>query len=314
MSGLLALLDDVAAIAKMAAASVDDIAAATVKAGSKAAGIVIDDAAVTPKYVTDLAPARELPVIGRIAVGSLRNKLLILLPGVLALSVFAPWLITPILMLGGAYLCFEAAEKIIHALFPHPPAAVAADMGVGDAAHLEEARVKGAIKTDFILSAEIMVLSLSTIDAPSLWQRGLILAVVGTVITIAVYGVVALLVKIDDVGLHLAKGRSRALAALGRGLVRMMPGVFKTLTVVGTAAMAWVGGNIVVHGLADLGVGGPYAAIHHAAEAVAHMVPSMGGLAAWATTAAIDGVLGLLLGALVVGAVVLVRPKGHKAH
>src|SRR5690606_27287147 len=204
MSGLLALLDDVAAIAKVAAASVDDVAGMAAKAGSKAAGVVIDDAAVTPKYVHGFEARRELPIIWKITKGSLFNKLVILLPAALLLNAFAPWLVTPLLMIGGAYLCFEGAEKVFHKLFPHADAEVEADLDVRDPAHLEEERVRGAIKTDFILSAEIMTIALAAIPGGSWWMEALTLAVVGVGITVAVYGAVALIVKMDDIGLYTA--------------------------------------------------------------------------------------------------------------
>lgn len=300
MSGLLALLDDVAAIAKLAAASVDDIAASTVKAGSKAAGIIIDDAAVTPKYVTGLSPAREIPIIRKIGIGSLRNKLLILLPAVLILQAIAPWIITPILMLGGLYLCFEGAEKIIHWLRPHDRGPIAEEMSPKDPAHLEEERVRGAVKTDFILSAEIMVLSLSVIEADGWVLRAITLAIVGIIITVAVYGTVALLVKADDLGLRLAAGGNAVLRSFGRGLVSAMPTVFTVLTVVGTAAMLWVGGNLITHGLEVLGYPAIYYEIHHLAEIISGAVPNgLSGFAGWFVTAALDGVLGLILGSVV---------------
>jgi uncharacterized protein len=297
MSGLLALLDDVAAIAKVAASSVDDIAAAAAKAGGQTAGVLIDDAAVTPTYVTGLAPSRELPMIWRITKGSLKNKLLFLLPVALLLSNFAPWAITPLLMFGGAYLCFEGAEKILHALFPHASPEVEADMSPRDPAHLEKARVAGAIKTDFILSAEIMTISLSVIDAPNIYMETATLAVVAIGITIAVYGVVALIVKMDDVGLHMAaKGHLGATRALGRGLVRFMPHLLAGLSFIGTGAMLWVGGNIITHGLEVLGWPWIYDQIHHLAEAAAHAVTSAQGLVQWAVTAGLDGVIGLGIG------------------
>ncbi|WP_136645461.1 DUF808 domain-containing protein [Tabrizicola sp. YIM 78059] len=298
MSGLLALLDDVAAIAKVAAASVDDIAGAAAKAGAKAAGVVIDDAAVTPKYVHGFSADRELPIIWRIALGSLRNKLLILLPGLLALDAFLPQAIIPLLMLGGAYLCFEGAEKLVHALAPHADEAVEADFDTKDPVHLEEEKVAGAIKTDFILSAEIMTIALAAIEAPNLWLQAATLAVVGTLITVAVYGAVALIVKMDDVGLHLAAtGRTGAGRALGRGLVLGMPKLMALLSAVGTAAMLWVGGNIVIHGLEVTHFWPwPYQTIHHIAEVAAHAVPAAPGVVGWLTTAALDGVFGLVLG------------------
>jgi predicted DNA repair protein MutK len=298
MSGLLALLDDVAAIAKVAAASVDDIAAAAAKAGAKAAGVVIDDAAVTPKYVHGFEADRELPIIKRIAIGSVRNKLVILLPALLALDHFLPQAITPLLMLGGAYLCFEGAEKVVHALAPHADHAVEQDFDTKDPAHLEEEKVAGAIKTDFILSAEIMTIALATIESPSFWLQAVTLAVVGIFITIAVYGAVALIVKMDDVGLHVAAtGRTSGGRALGRGLVLAMPKLMAFLSTVGTAAMLWVGGNIVIHGLEVTHLWAwPYQTIHHLAEAAAHAVPAAQGFVTWVVTAALDGVFGLILG------------------
>jgi len=302
MSGLLALLDDVAAIAKVAAASVDDIAAAAAKAGAKAAGVVIDDAAVTPKYVHGFEADRELPIIRRIAIGSMRNKLVILLPALLALDHFLPQAITPLLMLGGAYLCFEGAEKVVHAFAPHADHEVQKDFDTKDPAHLEEEKVAGAIKTDFILSAEIMTIALATIESPSFWLQAVTLAVVGIFITIAVYGAVALIVKMDDVGLHMAAtGRSGGGRALGRGLVLAMPKLMALLSTVGTAAMLWVGGNIVIHGLEVTHLWAwPYETIHHAAEVVAQAVPVAQGFVTWAVTAALDGVFGLILGILLI--------------
>ena len=302
MSGLLALLDDVAAIAKVAASSLDDIAAAASKAGIKAAGVVIDDAAVTPKYVHGFSADRELPIIWRIAKGSLRNKLVVLMPALLLLDHFLPQAITPLLMLGGAYLCFEGAEKLVHALAPHADEAVEADFDQKDPSHLEEEKVAGAIKTDFILSAEIMTIALATIESPSFWLQAATLAVVGTLITVAVYGAVALIVKMDDAGLHLAAtGRTSAGRALGRGLVLAMPRLMAVLSTVGTAAMLWVGGNIVIHGLEVTHLWAwPYQTIHHLAETVAGAVPVAQGFARWVTTAALDGVFGLILGVILI--------------
>ncbi|HCQ66554.1 MAG TPA: DUF808 domain-containing protein [Rhodobacteraceae bacterium] len=302
MSGLLALLDDVAGIAKVAAASVDDVAAQAAKAGAKAAGAVIDDAAVAPKYVTGFAPARELPIVGKIAWGSVRNKLLILLPLGLLLSNFAPWAITPLLMLGGSYLCFEGAEKIWHVLFPHDHVIDAAEHVEGDPTHLEEQKVAGAIKTDFILSAEIMTISLAAIPASNFWMEAAVLAVVAIGITVVVYGSVAILVKMDDLGLRMVeRGRLGLTRAVGGGLVKGMPKFMKGLTIVGTAAMLWVGGNIVVHGLNDLGWHPIYDFIHHLSEVVAHGVgAAWAGFAGWATTAALDGVFGLVWGIVLI--------------
>ena len=317
MSGLLALLDDVAAIAKLAAAQADDVAGQAAKVGAKAAGVVVDDAAVTPKYVSGLPAARELPIVWRIARASVRNKLVVLLPAALLLDAFVPWLLVPLLMLGGAYLCFEGAEKVWHLIVPHE-AHGPQEAETLDAAHLEESRVKGAIKTDFILSAEIMTISLAAIEAEGLWSRAAVLAVVAVAITAVVYGAVALLVKADDVGLRMGqRGRSAAVRRLGEGIVRSMPTVMAAISTVGTAAMLWVGGNIIVHGLHDLGWHAPYEFVHHLAQDAAATTGG-GGVVAWAVTAALDGVLGLLLGLAlipVVGALIapLLARRGAKA-
>ncbi|MAS42545.1 MAG: ABC transporter [Rhodobacteraceae bacterium] len=298
MSGLLALLDDVAAIAKLAAAQLDDIAAQSAKAGAKAAGVVIDDAAVTPKYVSGLPAARELPIVWKIARASAFNKLVILLPAALALNAFLPAALTPLLMLGGCYLCFEGAEKIHHAIFPHPPESGPQEARTLDAAHLETQRVKGAIKTDFILSAEIMTISLAAIESDHFVTEAVALAAVGLGITVLVYGAVALLVKADDFGLTLTRiGRLEATRALGRGIVKAMPTVMKVIATVGTAAMLWVGGSILTHGLHELGWHAPSEIIGHAAGAVAAGVgEGMAGAARWIVTAGLDGVLGLAAG------------------
>ncbi|WP_299409034.1 DUF808 domain-containing protein [uncultured Roseobacter sp.] len=301
MSGLLALLDDVAGIAKVAAASVDDVIGQAAKAGAKAAGAVIDDAAVTPKYVQGFSADRELPVIWRIAKGSMINKLVYLLPVGLLLSNFAPWLITPLLMIGGCYLCFEGAEKVAHAMGigghgheDHP----GAETEVKDPAHLEEQKAAGAIKTDFILSAEIMTIALAAIPPSNFWMEAATLAAVAVMITVAVYGAVALIVKADDAGLALAStGRLGVTRALGRGIVKAMPGVMWTLTVVGTAAMLWVGGSIIVHGLEVLGAPWLGHFIHDVAYAVGHALPeNLIGVGEWAVKAFMDGVFGLALG------------------
>lgn len=301
MSGLLALLDDVAAIAKVAAASVDDIAGQAAKAGAKAAGAVIDDAAVTPKYVHGFEADRELPIVGRIALGSIRNKLLILLPAGMLLSIFAPWMINPLLMLGGAYLCFEGAEKVYHALFPHKDAHVEADLDVGNPAKLEEKRVAGAIKTDFILSAEIMTIALAEIPSDNLWMQGITLAIVAVAITVAVYGSVALIVKADDLGLLMSlKGRLRATRIAGRAIVKGMPGFLVGLTTVGTAAMLWVGGSIVIHGMEGLGINWLGHIIHDWAAAAGHALTFATATIEWLAKATLDGLFGLALGLLLI--------------
>lgn len=298
MSGLLALLDDVAAIAKVAAASVDDIAAAAAKAGSKTAMLAIDDAAVTPKYVVGFAADRELPIIWKIGRGSIFNKLFILLPAAMLLSAFAPGLIQPLLMLGGAYLCFEGAEKVFHWLFPHASQAVAADFEVKDPGHLEAEKVSGAVKTDFILSAEIMAIALSTLPSGNPWMQAATLAVIAIGMTVLVYGGVAVIVKMDDVGLHLAStGRLAAIRRFGNGLVRGMPILTRLLTIVGTAAMLWVGGNIMLHGLEVTQVwAAPYEWIHHAAAAASAWAGVAQGFVGWAVTATLDGLVGLAVG------------------
>lgn len=304
-SGLIALLDDVVSIAKVAAASIDDVAVHAGKAGTKAAGVVIDDAAVTPTYVVGFEARRELPIIGKIAVGSLKNKLLILLPAALVLSYFAPWAITPLLMLGGALLCYEGAEKAYEALWPH-----AAHHGTGgilptqvaDPAALEDEKVASAIKTDFILSAEIMAITLSTVaaDTKSIWTQAVVLAVVGVGITVAVYGVVALIVKMDDVGLALSKSPKALVRTLATGLVKGMPALLEGLSGVGTAAMLWVGGEIIIHGLAKLGVAAPEHVIHAASEKVAHATAAAGGVLGWLVTVSLAGLFGLALGAILI--------------
>ena len=323
MSGLLALLDDVAGIAKVAAASVDDVAAAAGKAGAKTAGVIIDDAAVTPKYVQGFAPARELPIIWRITRGSLFNKLILLMPVAMLLANFAPWLITPLLMLGGSYLCFEGAENIFHVLFPHASHAIEEDMSIKDPGHLEEQKIKGAIKTDFILSAEIMTIALAAIEAPNVWMQAATLAVVAIGVTVAVYGSVAVIVKMDDVGLYLAGNAPTPIGrGLGRGLVKFMPVLMWILSVVGTAAMLWVGGSIIIHGLEVLGWGWLGHLIHDWAYAVGHAVPAAWeGFAEWASKAAMDGVFGLAWGLVliplatkVIGPVIAVVSGKNTSH
>lgn len=304
MSGLIALFDDVAAIAKVAAASVDDVIGQAAKAGSKAAGAVIDDAAVSPKYVHGFAAERELPIIWRITKGSFKNKLVFLLPAGLLLSNFAPWLISPLLMLGGCYLCFEGAEKVAHALglseghVDYPGHDAVPD----DPAHLEEQKAAGAIKTDFILSAEIMTIALAAIPPSNFWMEAATLAAVAIMITVAVYGAVALIVKMDDLGLAMAnKGRLSLTRRLGRGLVKAMPGFLHLLTIIGTAAMLWVGGSIIIHGLEELGFGTLGHLIHDAAYAVGHATPvAVQGVVEWFAKAAMDGVFGLVLGLILI--------------
>jgi predicted DNA repair protein MutK len=301
--GLVALFDDVAALAKAAAASLDDVGAAAGRAGVKAAGVVVDDTAVTPQYVHGLAAERELPIIRRIAVGSLRNKLLVLLPAVLLLSQFLPVLLTPILMVGGGYLCYEGAEKVWHRLRPHAGEHTAGAAALPD----EDAVVAGAVRTDFILSAEIMVIALNEVVDQGFWARAVILAVVAVAITVLVYGVVGAIVKMDDVGLHLAAKPGHAVATLGRGLVKAMPRLLAVLTVVGTAAMLWVGGHILLVGSDELGLHALYGAVHSVEEAAHEATGALGGLVGWLVNTLGSALLGLVVGAVVVAAVSLVR-------
>jgi uncharacterized protein len=295
-AGLAALLDDVAVLARAAAASVDDVAAGAGRASMKAAGVIVDDAAVTPRYVQGFQPERELPMIKRIAVGSLRNKLLFILPVALLLSELLEWLLTPILMIGGAYLCYEGAEKVWEMITPHtshtPPDAQAPEH--------EDELVGGAIRTDFILSAEIMVISLNEVTDEPLLSRAVILVGVALAITAGVYGAVALIVKMDDVGLRLARTREGPAASFGRGLVRAMPVVLSVLSKVGIAAMLWVGGHILLVGLDELGVSVLYDAVHHLEEDVGDALGAAGGVGAWLTNTCASAVLGLVVGAIVV--------------
>ena len=290
-SGLAALLDDVAAIAKVAAASLDDVTAAAGKAGTKAVGVVVDDAAVTPGYAVGFAPDRELPIVAKIALGSLLNKMLLLLPAALLLSALAPWAITPLLMAGGVYLCFEASEKIAEALFHHGPDTEVDDLALGSR-ELERQKVRGAIRTDLILSAEIMAIALANVADRSLPIQAAALAVVGIAITAGVYGIVALIVKLDDVGLHLAQRASAALQVLGRGLVRAMPRLLAGLQGVGTAAMLWVGGGIVVHGLEYYQVPLASGLIH----AITEGAGALGPIVAWLAVALASAIVGLAIG------------------
>lgn len=298
-SGWIALLDDLASLTKVAASSLDDAAGQAAKAGSKAAGIVIDDAAVTPRYVVGLAAERELPIIAKIAVGSLKNKLLVLLPGALLLSFVAPWAITPLLMAGGAFLCLEGYHKVVDLIRPgHSDGKQAAPVAQ-TAEELEKERVSSAIRTDFILSAEIMAITLASVTSSPVWMQTLVLGVVGIGMSLLVYGAVAVIVKADDAGLALARAGHGPVRALGRGIVLGMPVFLKVLSLVGMVAMLWVGGGILIHGLHELGVHGPEKAVHHAAEVVASGVPALKSLVTWLVGASIAAVIGVGVGALV---------------
>ena len=296
--GLLALLDDVALIARQAAASVDDIAGMTAKTSTKAAGVVIDDAAVTPQYVSGITPSRELPMIWRITKGSLRNKLVFILPIALLLNAFAPWALTPILMLGGTYLVFEGAEKIVHKLSSDSDeqAEQAANKSEQDEDHL----VNSAIRTDLILSTEIMVISLDEVKDQPVWMEAVVLIAVGIFLTVAVYGAVALLVKIDDIGRGMIE-RGNA-PKLGRGLVKAMPYVLSAIGVIGTIAMLWVGGHLIVRGLDEVfGWHWPHEIIAKGQEAVG------GGALGWMVETGISMIVGLIVGFIVLGVVQLVK-------
>lgn len=310
-SGLVALLDDISVIAKATAASIDDVSVAAGKAGTKTAGVVIDDAAVTPSYVTGLSPARELPIIWKITKGSLRNKLLILLPGALLLSEFLPQAIIWLLMLGGAFLCYEGAEKVMEKLGAAKHGATLEDE-ITDPVAFENARVAGAVRTDFILSAEIMAIALNEVADETLAMRAAVLAVVAIVVTVAVYGAVGGIVKIDDLGLYLTKQASAAKQAFGRFLLRFVPKLLVALSLIGTLAMLWVGGGIIVHGTHEVGFHAIYDLIHGAEYAVK---AAAGGVLGWLTYATLCAVLGLVLGGVI--AVVLhkvLRVGADEAH
>jgi len=297
-SGLLALLDDIAALAKVAAASLDDAAAQAMKAGGKAAGIVIDDTAVTPRYVVGFTADRELPIIGKIALGSLKNKFVFLLPGALILSFLAPWAITPLLMAGGAFLCLEGWHKVRDLIVPHVEHAGHEAEGIAllTAEEVEAAKVNNAIRTDIILSAEIMAISLATVADQPTWMQAVVLGIVGIGMTVLVYGVVALIVRADDMGAALARSRSGLTRAIGRGVVRGMPSFLSSLSLIGTIAMLWVGGGILVHGLAQLGLPQLETTIHDLAHTAGAALAALEGVIAWVVTAAFSALVGLVVG------------------
>jgi uncharacterized protein len=305
-SGLAALLDDIATIAKMAAASLDDVAAAAGKASVKAAGVVIDDTAVTPQYLQGFSPDRELPIIWRIAKGSLRNKLLFILPAALLLSAFLAWAITPLLMIGGAYLCYEGVEKLAEDVYEEVTGdeeTLEEEIEELTAADHEATMIAGAIRTDFILSAEIMAIALGSIAEKSIGLQAASLVFVAIAITIGVYGVVGLIVKMDDIGLHLAENTTTSVSrALGRSLVRAMPILLAFLSIIGTAAMIWVGGGIILHGIGEFGFHAVPDGVHHIAERAGHAVPIAGAFVAWLVSAFGSGVVGVIIGAAVVSA------------
>jgi predicted DNA repair protein MutK len=298
-SGFFALLDDISALVKASAASLDDVPAQVAKTTGKVSGIVIDDTAVTPKYVVGLDPSRELSIIYQIAKKSLFNKLLILSPAALLLGYFAPWAITPILMLGGAYLCFEGYEKV-HSLFsPHhdvDPEAEAVKVITPE--ELEKERVTGAVRTDIILSAEIMAIAYSQVAGQAIVNQIVVLLAVAIFITVAVYGFVGLIVKADDIGVHLAQDKyNPATRKVGRGIVKLMPRFLLILGYIGTAAMLWVGAEIVAHGI-------PFTnqLLHELEHALAKM-PAL----AWIAKALACSIAGLILGFIIEKIVVLIK-------
>lgn len=317
--GLFALLDDVAAMVRLTAASVDDVAAAAGRASAKAAGVVVDDTAVTPQFVAGSAADRELPIIKQIAIGSLRNKLLFILPAALILSQFAPWLLPILLIFGGTFLAYEGAEKVWERIHGHHE-----ELEVELEEELEEegeftpehekATIAAAIRTDFILSAEIMVIALKEVvdsepDAGFV-LRAVILIVVAVAITVAVYGFVGLLVKIDDIGVHFAGKNSTLSQRVGYALVAAMPKVLAAISVIGTAAMLWVGGHILLISLDELStsLGGtiadlmhaPYAFVHHLEEVVHDALGSFGAFAGWLVNTVASAIIGVVVGAVVV--------------
>ncbi|MFT3943278.1 MAG: DUF808 domain-containing protein [Ancrocorticia sp.] len=303
-SGLFALLDDIATLAKAAAASIDDVAAGAMKASAKSTGVIIDDAAVTPQYVSGLSPARELPVIWRIARGSLINKFAIIIPVAMLLSVFAPGVFPWLLLVGGSYLAYEGAIKVAGWLgwsgghHDHAPS-VAAE-GDSSAQEQENRMVRSAITTDLVLSTEIMLIAMAEINEPSVMMRLLILVVVALMMTALVYGVVAVLVKLDDVGLRMAKSARSGLAGFGRGLAKSMPGVFNVIGVIGTVAMLWVGGHLIASSFADIGV--PW--LHDFAHLLAHAGSALGGFGEWLGDTLASFIIGLAWGGIIMVAMI----------
>ena len=286
MSGFFDLLDDIATLAKLTVSTIDDTAAAAVKASAKVSAAAVDDVAATPQYVTGITPDRELPIIKRVTLGSLRNKLLIILPIGLLLTAVAPALLPVALVVGGTYLCFEGGEKILERVLgpDHPTEETPVD---------EAAIVKRAITTDFVLSTEIMLLALAEVQGESSIRRVVVLVMIALLITFAVYGLVGALIKIDDAGAHLAvRGRTRASRSLGRAVVSSAPSLFTGIGIVGTVAMLWVGGHILAVNLAKVG----FHPLHHAiewAEELAH-----NSLLSWITGTAMSCLIGTVVGAL----------------
>ena len=332
--GLFALLDDVAALARIAAASVDDVGAAAGRASAKAAGVVVDDTAVTPQYLHGSAAERELPIIKQIAIGSLRNKMFFILPAAVLLGQFLPGLLPVILIFGGAFLAYEGAHKVHERVTGHATEAEEEVTPTGEFTPEHEKRtIAQAVRTDFILSAEIMVIALKEVvgsdpDA-SIWMRAIVLAVVALMITVLVYGVVALIVKMDDVGLHLAEKPSKGSQRIGLALVSAMPRLLAAISFIGTLAMLWVGGHIFLVSLYEIGghdgllegttlgdlLHAPYDLLHHWEEDVHHALGgALGGVAGWLLNTLVSALVGLLVGFLVLGVLRAFGVGGHHAH
>ena len=310
--GLFALLDDVAALARIAAASVDDVGAAAGRASMKAAGVVVDDTAVTPQYLHGSPAKRELPIIKKIAIGSLRNKLFFILPAALLLSQFAPdWVLPAILVCGGTFLAYEGAEKVWERISGHHPDTEGLATEVSP--EQEKAMVAGAVRTDFILSAEIMVIALNEVIEEPFVARTVILAVVAIGITLLVYGVVGAIVKMDDVGLALAQRSSAFAQKVGLALVKAMPRLLAVISVVGTGAMLWVGGHILIVQLHELGIDAPYELLYYLDEQAADAVEAVGGVVGWLVNTALSAVVGLVVGAIVVAIMHVLPSRKHDA-
>ena len=296
-SSLLALIDDIATV-------LDDVSVMTKVAAKKTAGVLGDDLALNAQQVTGVKADRELPVVWAVAKGSFRNKA-ILVPAALLISAFIPWAITPLLMLGGAFLCYEGFEKLAHRFLHHDDASehaetvkALADPSV-DIVAFEKRKISGAVRTDFILSAEIIAITLGTVAAATFTQQVLVLVGIAIVMTVGVYGLVAAIVKLDDLGLALSRKSSGAASAFGRGILMVAPWLMKALSVVGTAAMFMVGGGILTHGIG---------AVHHFIESSAHDalgLPYVGVVLGGLLPTLLDAAFGILAGGVVLALVSL---------
>ena len=295
MSGFFALLDDIATLAKLTMSTLDDTAGMAVKTSAKVSAAAVDDVAATPQYVTGITPDRELPIIKKITLGSLRNKLFIILPVALLLSAVAPALLPVALVVGGSYLCFEGGEKILERV-------------TGGEEHVQQEQspqdeasiVSAAVRTDFVLSTEIMLLALAEVSGESSPRRVIILVIIAFLLTFAVYGLVGALIKLDDLGIRLAeRGRTSGTRSLGRGIVRSAPGIFTVIGVIGTVAMLWVGGHILATNLAELG----FEPLHHVITWAEDL--SENGALSWIAGTGAACVIGTLVGLVLAGGVAL---------